>query len=95
MGDNCFWNVNECDFNFCIYGDCVDFVNGYVCFCYENYIGRNCDVFIRRVDVIVNEINVVFMDIRIEVVFVDILRIVIFYEFRKILIYYVGFIYYV
>lgn len=48
-----------------------------------------------RVDVIVNEINVVFMDIRIEVVFVDILRIVIFYEFRKILIYYVGFIYYV
>lgn len=47
MGDNCFWNVNECDFNFCIYGDCVDFVNGYVCFCYENYIGRNCDVFIR------------------------------------------------
>ena len=37
--------IDECGINPCITGDCLDFVNGYVCNCTDaSFVGLNCSL---------------------------------------------------
>lgn len=38
----CLVNVNDCLFNFCYSGNCIDLVNNFKCDCFGSIIGRIC-----------------------------------------------------
>ena len=41
--DSCFLtDINECEPNPCVYGNCTDLINNYSCSCDPGYNGRNC-----------------------------------------------------
>lgn len=39
-----FIDIDECVSFFCVYGNCMDQVNGYVCECIFGYIGVICEI---------------------------------------------------
>ncbi|VDI56620.1 Hypothetical predicted protein [Mytilus galloprovincialis] len=43
IGAVCDVNVQECDSNPCVNGDCVDELNSYTCTCYQGFTGQNCE----------------------------------------------------
>ncbi|CAG2185791.1 Fibropellin-3,Sushi, von Willebrand factor type A, EGF and pentraxin domain-containing protein 1,Fibropellin-1 [Mytilus edulis] len=43
IGAVCDVNVQECDSNPCVNGDCVDGYDSYSCTCYQGYTGHNCE----------------------------------------------------
>ncbi|XP_076073923.1 uncharacterized protein LOC143045353 isoform X3 [Mytilus galloprovincialis] len=43
IGAICDVNVQECDSNPCVNGDCVDEINSYTCTCYQGFTGQNCE----------------------------------------------------
>jgi Notch-like protein len=43
-GNNCETNVDECESNPCVHGQCVDLVIGYRCICDLQFTGPNCSV---------------------------------------------------
>ena len=42
-GVNCSTNINECSRNPCVFGQCRDLINSYVCVCDPQYTGTNCN----------------------------------------------------
>lgn len=42
-GKNCHIEIDECESQPCINGNCVDEVNAYKCNCYPGYNGTNCE----------------------------------------------------
>ena len=43
-GEYCDIDIQECNSNPCIHGDCVDRVGGYTCYCYDGFKGDNCTI---------------------------------------------------
>ena len=43
-GTYCDSDIQECDSSPCIFGDCVDRVAGYACYCWRGYTGDMCEV---------------------------------------------------
>ena len=39
----CEIDIDECENNLCLNGDCVDGIGEYACSCFEDYTGRHCD----------------------------------------------------
>ena len=35
-------DINECEFDPCVHGNCTDLINNYSCLCDPGYNGRNC-----------------------------------------------------
>ena len=42
-GSNCEVDINECDSDPCLYGECQDSIAKYICLCNPGYEGINCD----------------------------------------------------
>ena len=49
-GKRCEENINECNPNPCVDGDCQDLINGYLCDCKDGFTGTNCEININECD---------------------------------------------
>jgi Dictyostelium (slime mold) repeat/EGF-like domain len=43
-GVNCDIDIDECESNPCVHGECVDLINAYLCDCQPGWTGTNCEI---------------------------------------------------
>ena len=39
----CVQDIDECQSDPCVHGECIDQINGYVCKCKDGWTGTNCE----------------------------------------------------
>ena len=49
-GKRCEEDINECDPNPCVDGECQNLINGYLCDCKDGFTGTNCEININECD---------------------------------------------